>query len=224
MGLNGIDLCLEVRISLHHIVIGETKVVLLLSGNHKLVIGVSKSIFSLEQLGGEISVSGILPLGLSLEVRFLSKLAIEVSLERLGLNHKSGVIVLSSHELRLGILKSFLSSSELEVLGISQFGEFICFLLSFVQIVINALYSGIIILALSFLESNTVSESINLILILSFLFSELGQFVLKVISVLSQTIDLVGLNGNFSLKSDALLLSSTNLVSDRTDFSLVFIV
>jgi hypothetical protein len=61
-------------------------------------------------------------------------------------------------------------------------------------------------------------------LILSFLFSELGQFVLKVISVLSQTIGLVGLNGNFSLKSDALLLSSTNLVSDRTDFSLVFIV
>lgn len=96
--------------------------------------------------------------------------------------------------------------------------------MSFIEVVVDTLDLSIIILAFSLLEGNTVSESINLILILSFLLSELGQFVLEVISIFSQTIGLVGLNGNLSLKSDALLLSSTNLISDRTYFSLVFIV
>lgn len=224
MGLHGIYLRLKVTISLHHIVVGESKVVLLLSGNDELIVGVSESIFSLENLGGKISVSGILTFSLSLEVSLLGELAVEVSLKRLGLNHKSGVIILGSHELSLGIFESLMGSSQLEVLGISQFGEFVGLFRCFIEVVVDTLDLGIIILAFSLLESNTISESINLILILSFLFSELGQFVLKVISVLSQAIGLVGLNGNFSLKSDALLLSSTNLVSDRTDFSLVFIV
>ena len=224
MGLHGIYLRLKVTISFHHIVVGESKVVLLLSGNDELIVGVSESIFSLENLGGKISVSGILTFSLSLEVSLLGELAVEVSLKRLGLNHKSGVIILSSHELSLGIFESLMGSSQLEVLGVSQFGEFVGLFRCFIEVVVDTLDLGIIILAFSLLESNTISESINLILILSFLFSELGQFVLKVISVLSQAIGLVGLNGNFSLKSDALLLSSTNLVSDRTDFSLVFIV
>jgi hypothetical protein len=92
---------------------------LFFSGDDKLVISVSESIFSFEDLGGKISVSSILAFSLSLKVSLLGKLAIEVSLERLGLNHKSRVIILGPHEFRLGILKSFLSSSKLKVLGIS---------------------------------------------------------------------------------------------------------
>lgn len=197
---------------------------MLLSGNNELIFSVSESIFSLENLGGKISVSGILTFSLSLEVSLLGELAVEVSLKRLGLNHKSGVIILSSHELCLGIFESLMGSSQLEVLGVSQFGEFVGLFLSFIEVIVDRLDLGIIILAFSFLEGNAVSESINLILILSLLLSELSQFVLKVVSILPQAIGLVRLNGNFSLKSDALLLSSTNLVSDRTDFSLVFIV
>jgi len=224
VGLHCIYLSLKVTVSLHHVIVGESQVVLLLSGNDKLIISVSESIFSLENLGSQISVSGILTFSCSLEVSLLGELAVEVSLKRLGLNHKSRVIVLGSHELSLGIFKSLMGSSQLEVLSVSQFGEFVGLFLSFIEVIVDTLDLGIIILAFSLLESNTVSESINLILILSFLLSELGQFVLEVISILSQTIGLVGLNGNLSLKSDALLLSSTNLVSDRTYFSLVFIV
>jgi hypothetical protein len=174
VGLHGIYLRLKVTISLHHIVVGESKVVLFLSGNDELIVGVSESIFSLENLGGKISVSGILTFSLSLEVSLLGELAVEVSLKRLGLNHKSRVIILGSHEFSLGVLKSFMSSSQLEVLGIGQFGEFVGLLRSFVEIIVHTLDLGIIILAFSFLEGNAVSESINLILILSFLFSELG--------------------------------------------------
>ena len=224
VGLHSIYLSLEVTVSLHHIVVGESEVILLLSGNNELVIGVSQSVLSLENLGGEVSISGILALSLSLKVSLLGELAVEVSLEGLRLNHKSRVVVLGSHELSLGVLESFVSSSQLEVLGISQFGEFIGLLLSLVEVVVDTLNLGIVILALSLLESNGVSKSINLILILCFLLSELSQFVLKVISVLSEAVSLIGLNGNFSLKGNAFLLSSTNLVSDRSNLSLVFVV
>jgi len=128
VGLNSVYLGLEVTVSLHHVVIRESKVFLLLSGNDELILGVSESVLSLKYLGGEISVSGVLTFSLSLEVSLLGELAVEVSLERLGLNHKSGVIVLGSHELSLSILKSFMSSSKFEVLSISQFGEFVCLL------------------------------------------------------------------------------------------------
>lgn len=224
MGLHSINLSLKVTVSLHHVIVGESQVVLLLSRNDKLIFSVSESIFSLENLGGQISVSGILTFSLSLEVSLLGELAIEVSLKRLRFNHKSGVIVFSSHELSLGIFESLMGSSELEVLSISQFGEFVGFFLSFIEVVVDTLDLSIIILAFSLLEGNTISESINFILILGFLLSELGQFILKVISILSQAIGLVRLNGNLSLESDAFLLSSTDLVSDRTYFSLVFIV
>ena len=224
MGLNSVYLSLEVTVSLHQVIVGESEVILLLSGDNQLVIGVSQSVLSLEHLGGEVSVSGILALSLSLKVSLLGELAVEVSLERLGLNHKSRVVILGSHELSLSVLKSLVSSSQLEVLGIGQFGEFVGLLLSFVEVVVDTLNFGVIILAFSLLESNAVSKSINLILILGFLLSELSQFVLEVIGVLSQTIGLVRLNGNLSLEGNALLLSSTNLVSDGSNLSLVFVV
>ena len=119
MGLHSIYLRLKVRISLHHIVVRESQVVLLLSRDDKLIISVSESIFSLENLGGKISVSGILTFSLSLEVSLLGELAVEVSLKRLGLNHKSRVIVLGSHELSLGIFESLMGSSQLEIFSIS---------------------------------------------------------------------------------------------------------
>jgi len=121
VGLHSINLSLKVTVSLHHIIVGESQVVLLLSRNDKLIFSVSESIFSLENLGGQISVSGILTFSLSLEVSLLGELAIEVSLKRLRFNHKSGVIVFSSHELSLGIFESLMGSSELEVLSVSQF-------------------------------------------------------------------------------------------------------
>jgi hypothetical protein len=88
------------------------------------------------------------------------------------------MVILSSHELSTGVFESLLSSSELVLLGISKLVELVGFLLSFVQIVVNALDSGVIILALSLLEGNTISKSVNLILVLSFFLSELSELVL----------------------------------------------
>lgn len=214
VGLDSIDLSLEVAVSLHQVVIRESKVVLLFSGNHKLVVSVSKSIFSLEHLGSKVSISGVFTLGLSLEVSLFGELPVEVSLEGLGLDHKSGVVVLGSHELGLGVLESLVSSSKLEVLGVGELGELVGLLLSFIEVVVNALELGVIILAFSLLESDGVSQSIDLILIFSLLLSELSQLVLLIVSILSQTVSLIRLNGNFSLEGDALLLSSADLISN----------
>jgi hypothetical protein len=189
-----------------------------------LVLSVSVSIFSLEGLRSKVSISSILSFSLSLEVSLLGELAVEVSLERLALNHKSRVIVLSSHEFSLSVFESLMGSSELEVLGIGQFGEFVGFFLSLVEVVVHTLDLGIIILAFSLFEGDAVSESINLILVLGFLLSELSEFILEVVGILSESVGLVRLNGNFSLKGNTLLLSSADLISNGADLSLVLVV
>jgi hypothetical protein len=98
------------------------------------------------------------------------------------------------------------------------------FLLSLVEIIIDTLDFGVVILAFSLLESNGVSESVYLILISGLLLSVLGQFVLKIISVLSQSISLIALDSDLSLESNALLLSSADLVPDGSYLSLILVV
>ena len=93
-----------------------------------------------------------------------------------------------------------MSSSELEVLGISEFGQFVSSLLSLVEVVVNALDSSIVVLALSLLTGDSVSESVDLLLVLGLLLSELGQLILKIISLLSQAEGHVALLTNLSLK------------------------
>ena len=134
------------------------------------------------------------------------------------------MVILGSDELIAGAVKGLGSSSAFEIFGISKFGKLLGFLLSLVEIVIDALDLGVVILAFSLLESNGVSESVNLILISGLLLSVLGQFVLKIISVLSQSISLIALDSNLSLESNALLLSSADLVPDGSYLSLVLVV
>ena len=134
------------------------------------------------------------------------------------------MVILGSDELIAGAVKGLGSSSAFEIFGISKFGKILGFLLSLVEIVIDALDLGIVVLAFSLLESNGVSKSVNLILIPSFLLSVLGQFVLKIISVLSQTISLIALDSDLSLESHTLLLSSADLVPDGSYLSLILVV
>ena len=224
VGLDSVDLSLEVAVSLHEVVIRESEVILLLSGNHELIVGVPQLVLPLKCLGSKISVSGVLSLSLSLEVGLLGELTIKVSLKGLGLNHKSGVVVLGSGKLGLSVLESLVSSSELEVLGIGELGELVGLLLSLVEIVVDGLDLGIIILALSLLESNGVSQTVDLVLILGLLLAELGKLILEVVSVLSKSVGLIRLHGDLSLEGDALLLSSADLVSNRADLGLILIV
>ena len=134
------------------------------------------------------------------------------------------MVVLGSGELSASGVKSLGGSSALEILGISQFGELLSFLLGLVEIVVDALDLGIVVLALSFLESHGVSESVDLVLVSGLLLSVLGKFILQVVGVLSEAVSLVTLDSNFSLESHTLLLSSADLVPDGSYLSLVFVV
>ena len=96
--------------------------------------------------------------------------------------------------------------------------------MGFVEIVIDALDLGIIILAFSFLESNSVSKSIDLILISGLLLSVFSKFVLEVIGVLPESVSLVTFDSNISLKCYTFLLSSADLVPDGSYLSLVLVV
>ena len=134
------------------------------------------------------------------------------------------MVILGSGELSTSGVKSLGGSSALEILGISQFGELLSFFLGLVEIVVDALDLGIVVLALSFLESNGVSQSVDLILVSGLFLSVLGKFILKVVGVLPKAVSLVTLDSNFSLESHTLLLSSADLVPDGSYLSLVFVV
>ena len=121
VGIQGVELGLQVTVSFEDVVVAEAEVVLLLSGNHKLVLDLSGSLLSFVELTLEVSVLGILIFGLALQVGLVGELAVEVSLESLGLNHKSGVVVLGSCQLSGCLLKSLGGSSHFEFLGISEF-------------------------------------------------------------------------------------------------------
>ena len=134
------------------------------------------------------------------------------------------MIILCSNKLNLSGIKVLCQCSLLKILSISEFSKFLCSLSSFVKIIINSFKLGIIILALSLLESNSISQPIDFILVSCLLFIILGKFVLKIISVLPKSISLVTLNSYFSLESNTFLFSSADLVSDRSNFSLVLVI
>jgi hypothetical protein len=161
---------------------------------------------------------------LALQVGFVGELTVEVSLESLGFNHESGVVVLGSCVFSGGLVKGFWCSSHFKFLGVSKFGEFVGSFLSLVQIVVNALDSGIIVLALSFLHGNAISKSINFVLVLGFFFSHFGQLILEVVSIFSETVSLISFAASFSCKCHAFLFTSADLVSDCAYFSLVLVV
>ena len=121
VGIQGVELGLQVTVSFEDIVVAEAEVVLLLSRNHKLVLDLSGSLLSFVELTLEVSVLGILIFGLALQVGLVGELAVEVSLESLRLNHKSGVVVLCSCQLSGCLLESLGCSSHFKFLGISEF-------------------------------------------------------------------------------------------------------
>ena len=94
------------------------------------------------------------------------------------------MVVLGSSKFTVGLLKALSGSSELELFAISEFGEFIGSLLSLEEVVVDALNLGIVVLAASLLNGDTVSESVDLISILSLLLSHFAELILKVICIL----------------------------------------
>ena len=81
MLLESIQLLLYILVSLHDVTVTESEVVLLFARHHQLVVGVPQASFSLEYLLLQLSISRVLALSLSLEVRFLSQLPVEVPLK-----------------------------------------------------------------------------------------------------------------------------------------------
>ena len=90
--LESIDLLLGILVSLHNVTVTKSEVVLLLTGHHQLVVSVPQSSLSFEDLLLEFSVSSVLALRLSLEVSFLSQLAVKISLKGLRFDHQARVI------------------------------------------------------------------------------------------------------------------------------------
>lgn len=89
MLINCIALILNIIVSLQEILVIESKIFLLFSCHNQLVLDISQLGFTIEYLGVQISVSSILILSLSLQIRFVAELPVEVSLKGLSLSHKS---------------------------------------------------------------------------------------------------------------------------------------
>lgn len=158
-------------VSIQHVIVTKSKVLLLLSGDHELLVSVSQSGVTLEGCGLQLSVSTILSISLSLEVGFLCELAIEVSLEGLGFNHESRMVILGSGEFSNCGLKSLVSLSKFIIFRVGQLREIVSSLLCLVEVIVDALDFGVVVLAFSLLECNSISESVDLILILSLFLS-----------------------------------------------------
>lgn len=67
------------------------------------------------------------------------------------------MVILASSHFRIGRVKCFISSSEFELLRVSQLIKLIRSLLSFIKVIINCLDLGIIVLALPLLESDGIT-------------------------------------------------------------------
>ena len=89
MRIQSVEFRLKVTVSFQNVVVAESEVVLLLSGDHELILNLSMSLFSFVELTLEVSVFGILIFSLTLKIGLVSELAIEVSLKSLRLDHKS---------------------------------------------------------------------------------------------------------------------------------------
>ena len=134
------------------------------------------------------------------------------------------MLILRPGKLSDGGIEGLVGFSELEVLRVGEFGEFVGSLLGFVQIIVHTLETSIVVLALALSHGDSISESVNFILVLSLLLSELGKFVLEVVGVFTELVNGVLLLAEVSLEGNALLLSAADLVSDGTNLSLVLVV
>lgn len=224
VGLERVDFRLDVLVAVKEVVVAEAEVVSLFASNHELVLNIPVAGLTLEQLALQLSISTIFIFGLALQVSLLGKLSVEVSLEGLGLDHKARVLILRSGKLSDGGIEGLVGFSELEVLRVGEFGEFVGSLLGFVQIIVHTLETSIVVLALALSHGDAISESVNFILVLSLLLSELGKFVLEVVGVFTELVNGVLLLAEVSLEGNALLLSAADLVSDGTNLSLVLVV
>ena len=173
MRLDSFDLGLNILVSLEEVIVAESEVFLLLAAHDESVVNVSEAGLSLKHLRIKLLVSDILILSLPLEVLLLTELAIEVSLKALYLYHESGMVVLGSGKLGDGGVEGFISLSKLKLFGVSHLRELIGSFLCLEQVVVYTLNLGIVVLALSLLEGNSISQSIDLGLIVVFLLSQL---------------------------------------------------
>ena len=224
MLVQSIDLTFNIVVSIEDVLIVESDIILILSGNQELLINSSQSVLPLEDLSGKISVTSILSLGLSSEIRLVGELAIQISLESMDLGVESRMVILGSGHLDVGTVVGLTGSSELELLGIGEFSKFVSSFLGLEEIVVDSLDSSIVVLAFSLFESDTISKSVDLILVLGLLLTELAKLEGEVVGVLSHGISLVTLGGNLSGEGDALLLPSGNLISDSANFRLELVV
>ena len=74
--IQSIDLSLNIVVSIKDILIVEAHIVLFFPSNIKLIVNGTQSIFSLEYLSSEVSVTSIFSLGLSSKIRLVSKLTV----------------------------------------------------------------------------------------------------------------------------------------------------
>jgi len=172
----------------------------------------------------ELSVLRVFILSLPLQISLVGELPVQVPLQGLSFHHQSRVFILSSSELVTGSVKGLAGPSELEFFSVRQLGEFVCSLLGFVEVIVDTLDPGIVVLALSLLDCYRVSHSIDFILVLGLLLPHLGQLVLQVVCVFPKPISLVALGACLPCERHAFLLPSTNLVSNRRNLGLIFVV
>jgi len=219
-----VDFRLDIVVSLEQIIVVEAHIILLFAADIKLVLGATESLLALESLSIEISVAGVFIFSISRQVALVRELTIEVTLQGGHLSIQSRVIILGARQFSACRVKSLARSTKLELLGVGQLTELIGTLLRSEQVIVDGLDAGVVVLALALLESNGVSHPVDLVLVLGLLLAESTQLERQVVSILTKSVSLVTLDGDFSLESDALLLTAANLIADGTDLSLKLIV
>lgn len=224
MGTKSGNLRLDVVVSLEEVGIVEAKVIVLAASDSQLVIGSSQAVLSIEDLSVEVAVASVFRLSLTGQVLLVSKLPIKVSLEGMHLSIESGVVVLGADKLRVGRVEGLARSAELELLGVGELGQLVRSLASLEEVVVDGLDAGIVVLALALLHGNMVSHAVDLVLVLGLLFTQTGKFESKVVSVLAHGKRLITLHRDLAAKSNALLLSAANLVTNGTNLSLQLVV
>lgn len=222
--VESINLRFDVVVALDQVAIVEAKVVLLLAGSSKLIIGSSEHILPLKDLSVQIAVTCIFGLGLSGKVLLVGELAIKVSLKRMDLSVQSSMVVLGAGKLSVSRVKCLAGTSELELLGVGEFSKLIRPLLGLEKIVVDCLDASIVVSALTLLHGNAISHSIDFVLVLGFLFTQSAELEAQVVGVFAHRVALVSLDAAFAAKGNALSLTAADLVADGTDLSLQLVV
>lgn len=154
----------------------------------------------------------------------MSELTIKVALKSMDFSVESRMVILGAGQFSIGGVKSLTCSAELKLFSIGEFAQFIGALLCLEEVVVDSLDASIVVLALTLLESNSISHSVDLVLILGFLLTESTKLKSEVVSILAESVGLVTLDSDLSLESYALLLTTADLITNGTNFSLKLIV